>query len=520
MGLTIYSCSTPSAGIAPIDVAFTVDGKDLIVELPPGSIVEDLLNLTGVSLDTLDRVEPPIYTILSHGVEVEVIRVREEFDIEQVDIPFEQQYQPSEVLLEGVLQPLQLGENGLVEITYRSVFENEIEVSRKPIRSTIVNEAVAQIMLIGVKASFEHQSFPGRLAYLSDGNAWVMDGSTTNRIPLVTTGDLDQRVFRLSMDHQWLLFSRSSQTEDSINSLWVINIDEPDQMIDLQAQNIIHFAGWDPRATSTIAYSTVEPRQAAPGWQANNDLITRTFSTNGLDSRWQVIQDTNSGGVYGWWGTDFVYSPDGESLAYSSPDEIGVIDLAESSRRTLVDLVPFQTHADWAWVPGLNWSEDGTVLYSVFHDYPEGSISPEESPFFNLIGIPMEYGKAVQIVSQVGMFAYPLPGREQSLPSGEKSYLVAYLQANFPDQSDTSRYAVMVMDRDGSNRRRIFPPENFTLLDPKETWGTWAPAKRSADDDGFLLVVIYQGNLWLVDMQNGKNFQLTADGLVSRADWK
>ena len=41
----------------------------------------------------------------------------------------------------------------------------------------------------------------------------------------------------------------------------------------------------------------------------------------------EEIIGTNSGGIYGWWGTQFAWSPDGSSLAYSRPDEIGLVDI-------------------------------------------------------------------------------------------------------------------------------------------------------------------------------------------------
>jgi hypothetical protein len=77
-----------------------------------------------------------------------------------------------------------------------------------------------------------------------------------------------------------------------------------------KAANVIHFAAWYPGQSSAVAFSTVEPRANAPGWQANNDLSRTNLSGSAVK-----ILDAQSGGVYGWWGTSFAFSQNGR-LAY------------------------------------------------------------------------------------------------------------------------------------------------------------------------------------------------------------
>ncbi|RME08057.1 MAG: hypothetical protein D6803_02235, partial [Anaerolineae bacterium] len=92
-------------------------------------------------------------------------------------------------------------------------------------------------------------------------------------------------------------------------------------------------------------------------------------------------------------------------------------------------------------------------------------------------------------------------------------------QAIFPEQSETSRYRVYVMDRDGSNRRLLFPPEEAPGIEPGREWGVWSPG-RLPESGGWGLAVLYQGNLWLVDTQSGEHFQITGEGRISAVDWK
>jgi hypothetical protein len=109
------------------------------------------------------------------------------------------------------------------------------------------------------------------------------------------------------------------------------------------------------------------------------------------------------------------------------------------------------------------------------------------------------------------MFAYPSVSSLQS-SSRERQYQVAYLQAIFPSQSETSRYRVVVIDRDGSNRRTIFPANDAPGLEPQTL--AWAPDAIDGQSGDFM-ALIYQGNLWLVDSEC-LAYQVTGDGLVTR----
>jgi hypothetical protein len=73
------------------------------------------------------------------------------------------------------------------------------------------------------------------------------------------------------------------------------------------------------------------------------------------------------------------------------------------------------------------------------------------------------------------------------------------------------------MDRDGSNRRTIFPANDAPGLNPQVP--AWAPDSIEGQAGDFIAVV-YQGNLWLVDSGNSQAYQVTGDGLVTRIDWK
>lgn len=524
--LMISGCSQAQPTLANTSIFINVDGKQVPMQVPAGTTVQGALQMAEVTLNSLDRVEPPSYTLLTPGSVIQVTRVREVFSVKETVIPFSRQRVNNESLAEGKEMLVQQGVNGIEQVTYRQVFENEVEVSNTIFKKETITEPLPEIKMVGVQKPFTPMPIPGKLVYISAGNAWLMENSTGSRRPVVTTGDLDGRVFSLSPKGEWLLFTRKEEdtdggdnSENRINSLWAVDLtEEVSKPIDLKVDNVIHFADWVPSKGLTILFSTVEPRAESPGWKANNDLQILTFSATGTVGKREVILDTNMAGLYGWWGAHFAYSKDGTLLAYALSDEVGLVDLEKKSMVPLVRLVPFETGSSWAWVTGLGWSADQKVLYLVTHAPRPGLENDEASPLFDLAALPLgsdpftTSGPVINIIPQAGMFAYPSPG-----PLVEDSgYRIAYLRALFPEQSDSKRYRLWIMDRDGSNGKVIFPPEDRQGIDPQQV--LWSP--KALTNDVFWLSVNYQGDLWLVDSETGQAQQITGDGSISRIDWK
>jgi hypothetical protein len=509
--VTLTACRSPQVTGEDIAVSIKADGETQVVALPAGSTVTQALQIANVTVGNLDKAEPPLYTVLNNSDSVTLVRVQEKFETEEVIIPFERQVVRNESLSEGETRLVQAGVNGLQELTYRIVLEDDEEISKSIVKSVSLQESAPEIMMVGAKSSFAPLPIPGTIAYLAGGNAWIIDTSTANRTPIVTTGDLDGRIFFLSPNGGYLVFSRkSTKTPDQeINTLWAVRTNGG-KPFSTGIVNVVHYAEWIP-GTNSIAYSTVEPRTTAPGWQANNDLHRYSITT-GAKAK---ILDASSGGVYGWWGMSFAFAPDGR-LAYARPDGIGLVDIDGKYIKPLIDITPFNTHSDWAWLPSIAWGADGNTLYYTSHALPPTLVTEEDSPFFDISAVSFSTDANMEIVQQTGMFASPSSSYLQS-SSTERQYQVAYLQAIFPEQSETSRYRVVVMDRDGSNRRTIFPADDAPGIHPQNP--AWAPDSIEGQTGDFIAVV-YQGNLWLVDSGNGQAYQVTGDGLVTRIDWK
>ncbi len=509
---TLTACRSPQLNES-ISVTVEADGITREVSVPSGSTVSQVMQIAGIASATLDRSEPPFYTVISAGDQIKLTRIIENFEPQQITIPFEQQVVRNETLPEGEKRIVQSGVNGTQEITYRVILENGIETSRGIVKTVTLQEALPEIVMVGAQASFTPLTIPGTLVYLAGGNAWLMDGSTANRKLLVSTGDLDGRIFTLSPDGEYLIFTKKSKKpiDQEINTLWAVRTQSKSPSpFWLQASNVVHFAAWVP-GTNSIAYSTVEPRAAAPGWQANNDLYRVSVTGGGP----RKMLEANSGGVYGWWGMTFSFSADGK-LAYARPDGIGLVDQDGGYLKPLLDIKPFNTHADWAWLPALTWGADGKTLYFINHASAPAPITAEESPNFDLAATSLENEFTITIAQGTGMFTYPAssPIRQSGV---ERFFQIAYLQAIFAEQSETSRYRLMVMDRDGSNIRALFPPLDTSGIEPQTP--AWSPEPLNGQTGDFVSV-IYQGNLWLIDSGSGQAYQVTGDSLITKIDWK
>jgi len=506
----LVSC-TNSNEIPKVEVTIIDAGNTIIVNPEIGTTVQSILASQNITLSQFDQITPDLFSVITESTNIKITRVEEKFETQEIVIPYDQQTVRNESLPEKQTILVQTGKNGTREITYRNLFENGILVSRSIVRQVDTELPKPEIIMVGVQSPFSPIPINGKIFYVSAGNAWMMEKDSANRKPIITSGDLDGRIFSVSENLEWLLFSRYSKDTEVINELWVINlINQNAEPVYLKINNVIHFAEWLPGYKLSILVSTVEKRQVAPGWQANNNLLELTLGANGNTLRQEEIIESNSGGIYGWWGTTFQFSPNGKFLAFARPDSIGYVDLKNKELVVLKEIIPFQTGSEWAWVTPISWSIDSKFLNFVEHQSDPSFSNPETSPFFDLKSINLETNQILSNRKNVGMFSY-----STSSPVMENNkFMIVYLQAIFPETSDTSRYKVMISDRDGSNSYRIFPSEGNQGIDPQSI--SWEPCiEKSLCHAG----ILYQGNIWLVNVNKNESMQLTGDGLISRFSW-
>lgn len=523
VGLLAAGCNPvirPSLGGRQVVVR--ADGQE-IPHTTDGLTVREVLAEVGVTLGADDHVEPDLWVEVQEGMAIRVIRVQEETIVERELLPYREQTIKSEALAVGETRLLQAGKNGQVEVTYRLQFEDGVEVSRSVLRRVVVEEPLNQITVVGVEGLVNSVDIQGTIAYLNGGNAWVMRSASGGRRPVTSEGHLDGRVFALSPDGAYLLYSVPTNTvefDGTFNDLYLLDVSLADEEPRPLPIRDVLWAGWAPCARegigpgapcTQIAYST-GVKSGPPGWRANNDLWLATV----LDGEGQAVAPQprrllapQTSSVYGWWGSRYAWAPDGLKIAYARPDQVGWIDVRTGRA---FPLASFPAQAPWGsaqgdqvWVPTPTWSPDSRFVAVTIHGEEPGRPA-EESRIFEVWALDLEGIVRARLTRPVGMWSAP---RWSPAVDGESQ--IAYAEADTPFNSYESRYVLQVMDRDGSNKRRLYPG--------KDQAGMAHPVVYDWSPDGARLVVLYLGDLYLVDAADGRAVQVTGDGQSTHVDW-
>ncbi len=489
----------------PTQIFIEVDGGRQALTTEAATVREALAEAK-ITLGPLDRVNPDLYSQLEPGLVIVVTRVEEETETKREIIPFERQVVANEALAPGETKLVQLGVNGEEEITIRIVLEDGEEVSRTEVSRTIITEPVPEIIVTGVQGDLPAVPINGTIAYLANGNAWLMRDSSSSRRALTTESNLDGRVLSLSPDGRRLVYTTklTDEIELPLNQMWLASttiVGEPP--ISMSIQGVLQ-AAWSPVITQALlAYTTAERVANPPGWKANNDLWL--LDLNEPDPEPVELLPPSTAGLYPWWGTTFTWSPQGDQMAYARADQIGIVNLTSSKSLSstitpLIDFVPLKTFSEWVWVPGLSWSPDGKFMAAAVHGPPLASEPADESQVFDLWLISTDNTISARVATQVGMWANPAWGEAG----------IAFGEAINPLQSASSRYTIQLIDRDGSNQRQLFPFQEEPGVQFPEL--VWAP-------DGRDLLFIFNGNLYLTGSNGTPPQQLTIDGQASRPQW-
>ncbi len=500
--LILAACTPPQAIVTPPDrVAILVDGERRALETK-AETVGAVLDIAGIELENLDRVRPPETAQIVHGMVITVTRVWQEEDVITETLPFKRETVRNTSLPEGETRLLQAGREGLRERVYRSTFEDGVEVNHILVRDEVVQPPQDEVILVGTRLRITTASITGTLAYLESQDAWIMRGSTVNPRRLTFAGDLDGRVFTLSPDGERLLYTRPSTEAEHLNALWLV----PTRGADIKPMetgiNDVLWADWRPDG-ARIAWTTAEVTEQAPGWRGRNDLWIAQVAIHGNARYAREVLEAEAAGGFGWWGTRYCWSPDGERLAYARPEEVGVVDLDEEIRQPLIRFPAYRTYSSWAWAPDVAWTSDGAVLFSAVHGPPPMAVDLEESPVFDLWALEAAGAYSAELASEVGMWTAP-----SVAPDGDT---VLFGRARIPYQSDLSSYELCLMDRDGSNQRCFYPPEDENGIELPR-W-LWSP------DQQFVAFVL-RSDLHLLRLEDDAAIPVTDGGDVTAFDWK
>lgn len=496
-----------------------------------GATVAEALAEAGMTLNPADLVEPPPDSPLpAAGSEpsptvITITRVTETTEVIPESVPFKRQIvRSAEMSPDDPPRIVQVGQAGLREVTVRIVYHDGLEAERWPTAVEVVEPSRDEIVMVGVAAARSAMRFAGRLAYIDSGRAVVLEGATDAMRQLAVEGQLDGRVFQLSPDGDYLLYTVAGDApaggESFRNALWVIPTAEGATGQSLQIENVL-WAGWDPVAEPPrIAYTTARSVSLPPGWEANNDLwlLDLTFDGN-QPAPFRVVETYPA--AYSWWGGHYAWAPEGDRLAYAFADEVGLLDLsgiagglavAEPPRAILHEFAEFDTGADWAWLPTLSWSADGRYLAFTAH----ADDDPRSGERFDLWTADTATGATTPLVEGAGIWSLIQWSPAAALPA----LRLALLRANEPagDQGAVpaadNGYSLWLADADGENAARLFPPEGESSLFARSAQSlVWGP---EADKIAF----IFDDALHILDAATGDLFRAGADdGVSSHPTW-
>ncbi|MBM3127641.1 MAG: DUF348 domain-containing protein [Chloroflexi bacterium] len=512
---------TMLAACAPTSkrVVLLVDGERRIAETTAAT-VQEVLREQAIALGDHDKVEPPPFAEVSLSTTITVTRVTFKTEMTTRPLAFARQLVRDETYPQNQIRVLQLGANGTLAITSTITLENGVETARRESGRKLVTQPKDEILAIGTQGSLRAVALsPGTIAYLANGNAWVMRNSSSDKRVLTTTGDLDGRIFSLSLDGRHLVFSRAAdETSNALNSLWSVDtlvLGETPRPLPINDALSAHLS---PDAR-TLVYSTGEKTPGAPGWKARNDLwsLALTPGETPAAKNAQPIWLPSMPAPYSWWGAQLAWAPDGRALAYAFANEVGVIELAgravpianaPAPRRVLKKFPPFRSPADWVWTPNVAWSPDSRFIVTTIHAPLGNPDVATDDPSFEVWALARDASVNAALAKQTGMWTKPV----WSPPDARGESRIAFGVALEPSNSERSRYALNVMDRAGGNKRQIFPSNESPDDGLTTTQIAWAPDARQ-------LIAVRENDLWLYDFASAKWSQLTANGASSKPQW-
>lgn len=525
--LVLVACQGQGADPNDFTITVDVDGQRVVYRFNKRVSVGQFLDEVGVLLGEYDEVNPLLQTQVRDGMRITVTRVVYRDDCVREPLAYGRVYQPYQGLQPGEEVLGQTGEPGELQVCYRITEKDGVQTSRDEISRIVLKEPRDEIIFVYSEPLDTLIPIDGTLVFISGGRAMRIQGITANMTPLTEDALLDGRVFELSADGRRLLYTRKTADPadpDFSNELWAIldtaaDFPRPVQLV----PEDVRAAHWVPNPRAyTLSYSTAKPRAEGAGWQAYNDLYIAQLDPDSgamLPNDFKEIIPPNALGSYAYWGRRLAWSPDGARLAWSNADSIGLVNLDTGEFETLLTFPEYaplleRFQGAMVWTPTLSWSENGQLLTTV-HGPPYAGEAPEDSIIFDVAVIDVETGLVINpFRPQGGIWANPVYSPVFEGPDGNPTYQIAYLQAREPLNSPGTQYDLVVMDRDGSNARVVFPgPGRPGLRAPDPEDGiAWSPTGRQ-------IALIYQNNLWVIDLKADQAYQITSDGQASRPRW-
>ena len=134
----------------PIMVSFIQDNQTIQIS-SKAATVSDFLQEQSISLTKEDYTKPSLSTPLEEGDSVHIIRRETKNEKVEKAIPFSTEKVSDNTLAKGEQKVISPGKEGLKEVTYSVVYENDAEVSRTVSSEIVLEKAQNKKISIGTK---------------------------------------------------------------------------------------------------------------------------------------------------------------------------------------------------------------------------------------------------------------------------------------------------------------------------------------------------------------------------------
>ena len=128
-----------------------VDGKETREVWSTSTTVANFLELEGISLGELDRVEQPLEKVIAPGDKVAIVRVEKVTDVVEESIDFAVEKKNDSSLLKGKEKVVTKGKAGKVSKTYEVWKENGEVVSKTLQAETVIEQPTKKVVAVGTK---------------------------------------------------------------------------------------------------------------------------------------------------------------------------------------------------------------------------------------------------------------------------------------------------------------------------------------------------------------------------------
>lgn len=168
-----------------VPIHITVDGGR-VEHWVIANTVGEALEYAGIELGPMDRVTPGRGTALTPELQVQIVRVTEEFIEETETLPFKVLRWAAPELEQGQTRVIREGQEGIIKKTVRVVYEDGRPVNRTIVSSEVVQPVVDRIIGEGTRPPSLTVDTPhGRFAYVK-----VMEMEATGYEPgPISTGE-------------------------------------------------------------------------------------------------------------------------------------------------------------------------------------------------------------------------------------------------------------------------------------------------------------------------------------------